>query len=73
MCEESGKEPRYVGLIQKKILKKNWGNEKKYPWTEILICVFLFERKKTALKLPYSFLNHEKYKSIASKKTDFQI
>ena len=37
----------------KKILKKEWGNGKKYPWAESGICVFVCEREKqiTALKL----------------------
>ena len=43
---ESGREPRYAGLIGKKILKKGWGNGKKYrePKAEFVclsVCVFV--------------------------------
>ena len=30
-----------LSLIEGKILKKGWGNRKKYPWTESRICVFV--------------------------------
>ena len=38
---ESETDPCNVGLIGKKILKNGWDNEKKYPWAESRICVFV--------------------------------
>ena len=35
-----------MGLIEKKILKKGWGNGKKYPWAESGIFVYVCEREK---------------------------
>ena len=41
MCfSESGRDPCYVGLIGKKILKKGWGNGKKYHELKVeFVCV----------------------------------
>ena len=41
--QESESGLRYVGLIGKKILKKGWGNGKKYPWADSGICVYVCE------------------------------
>ena len=37
---------RYVGFIGKKILKKGWGNGKKYPCAETGIFVYVYETEK---------------------------
>ena len=40
MCfSESERDPRNVGLIGKKILKKGWGNGKKYWKQNFCVCV----------------------------------
>ena len=45
MCfPESERDPRYVGLIGKKILKKGWGNGKRYHELKAeFVCLSLFK------------------------------
>ena len=46
LSKNQKKDSRYAGLIGKKILKKDWGNGKEYPWAESGICVFDILREK---------------------------
>ena len=62
-----------VGLIGKKILKKGWGNGKKYPWAESGICVYVCEREKNnSFKIHVIILRYIRNVNLPFKK-DFKF
>ena len=62
-------DPCYVSSIDKKTLKNDWGNGKKYPWAESGIYPFVCERKKknNSFELLLSFLGNIKSANLLFK------
>ena len=72
--QESERDLRYVDLIGKKILKKGWGNGKKYPWAESGICVYYVwgREKKNSFEIHETILRYTKNVNLPFKK-DFKF
>ena len=62
-----------MDLIGKNILKKGWGNGKKYSWAESEICVYVCEREKnSSFEIQLIILSYIKNVNILFKK-DFKF
>ena len=71
--QESERDLRYVSLIEKKILKKGWGNGKKVSlsWKQNL-CVCVWERKNNSFKIHVIILRYIRNVNLPFKK-DFKF